>query len=190
MTDAEGTVEGWRCGLYIRGRRVRVAPAMFCCGSPSELRSWSICVLRLAGNSRSISNEARSASPISRTIARLCEWSMSMELRMTAFSLRKTPLEPDIKVERPLQFCRRSNGDRRLWLSCASACVLEQRVQLGLWLSRDMRHRWTAGDGLVDKIIGDDIRSRILTDIQISLGNRELPGTMARGKDVLREVRP
>ena len=94
---------------------------------------------------------------------------------MTAFSLRKTPLEPDIKVEGPLQFYRRSNGDRRLWLSCASACVLEQRVQQDLWLSRDMRHRWTAGDGLVDKIIGNDIRSRILTDIQISLGNRELP---------------
>jgi hypothetical protein len=65
-------------------------------------------------------------------IARLCEWSMSMEFRMTAFSLRKTPLVSDIKVERPLQFCRRSNGDRRLWLSCASACVLEQRVQQDL----------------------------------------------------------
>ena len=37
-----------------------------------------------------------------------------------------------------------------------------------------MRHRWTAGDGLVDKIIGNDIRSRILPDIQISLG-KELP---------------
>jgi hypothetical protein len=106
-----------------------------------------------------------------------------MEFRMTAFSLRKTPLEPDIKVEGPLQvyrrsngdFYRRSNGDRRLWLSCASARVLEQRVQQDLWLSRDMRHRWTAGDGLVDKIIGNDIRSRILTNIQISLGNRELP---------------
>jgi len=101
---------------------------------------------------------------------------------MTAFSLRKTPLEPDIKVEGPLQFYRRSNGDRRLWLSCASARVLEQRVQQDLWLSRDMRHRWTAGDGLVDKIIGNDIRSRILTDIQISLGNREPPrATMSSG---------
>ncbi len=92
---------------------------------------------------------------------------------MTAFSLRKTPLEPDIKVERPLQFCR----SRRLWLSCASACVLEQRVQQDLWRSRDMRDHWTAGDGLVDQIIGDDIRSRILTAIQISLGDRELPRT-------------
>ena len=112
---------------------------------------------------------------------------MSMEFRMTAFSLRKTPLEPDIKVEGPLQFYRRSNrdfyrrsnGDRRLWLSCASACVLEQRVQQDLWLSRGMRHRWTAGDGLVDQIIGDDFRSRILMDVQISLGNREPPGTIA-----------
>jgi hypothetical protein len=43
-----------------------------------------------------------------------------------------------------------------------------------------MRHRWTAGDGLVDKIIGDDIRSRILTDIQISLGNWELPREPSR----------
>ena len=110
MTDADWTVEGWRCGLYLRGRSVRVASAMFCCGSPSSWRSWSICLLRLAGNSRSICNEARSASPISRMIARLCERSMSMEFPMRAFSLRKTPLGPDLKVERPFQFCRRSNG--------------------------------------------------------------------------------
>ena len=95
-------------GFTSVGGSVRVDPAMFCCGSLSDWRSRSICVLRLSGNFRSISNEARRASPISRTIARLCEWSMSMEFRMTAFSLRKTPLEPDIKVEGPLQFCRRS----------------------------------------------------------------------------------
>jgi hypothetical protein len=105
---------------------------------------------------------------------------------MTAFSLRKTPLEPDIKVEGPLQFYRRSNGDGRLWPSCVSACVLEQRVQQDLWLSRDMRHRWTAGDGLVDQIIGNDIRSRILTDIQISLGQ----GNHGARQRCLRDVRP
>jgi hypothetical protein len=124
---------GTSCGSHrlmqryspVGGRGVRVHPAMFCCGWLSDWRSRSICVLRLSGNSRSISNAARSPSPISRTIARLCAWSMSMEFRMMAFSLRKKPLVPGITVERPFQFCRRSNGDRRLWLSCASACVLE-----------------------------------------------------------------
>jgi hypothetical protein len=71
---------------------------------------------------------------------------MLVEFRMMAFSLRKTPLEPDIKVEGPLRSVV-ENGDRRLWLSCADACVLEQWVQQDLWLSRVMRHRWTAGDG-------------------------------------------
>jgi hypothetical protein len=105
-----------------------------------------------------------------------------MEFRMTAFSLRKTPLEPDIKVEGPLQLCRRSTGTvalvcERLSLNCGS-----------VWLSRDMRHRWTEGDGLVDQIIGDDIRSRILTDVQISLGKGTAMEPLARCKDILRTL--
>jgi hypothetical protein len=53
-----------------------------------------------------------------------------------------------------------------------------------------VRHRWTAGGGLVHQIIGDDIRSRILTDVQISLGNRELPRDHGARQDVLRDDRP
>lgn len=51
-----------------------------------------------------------------------------------------------------------------------------------------MRHRWTAGDGLVDQIIGDDIRSRILTDVQISLGKGTAMEHLARCKDILRTL--
>ena len=71
------------------------------CASPSVWRSRSICILSFAGNSRSSLNDARNPSPISRTMARLCLESMSIGFRMTAFQ---------------------TGGNRRLWLSCASAC--------------------------------------------------------------------
>ena len=74
--------------------------------SCSSWRSRSICSLNCAGRSRSSLNEARSLSPISRTIARLCEEPISTELR--------------IRVLRQANAGR----DRRLWLSCASACSI------------------------------------------------------------------
>ena len=59
-------------GLRVHQRGVDLA-TVFGCDRPSNWRSPSICILRLAGNSRSISNDARSFLPISWTIARLCE---------------------------------------------------------------------------------------------------------------------
>jgi hypothetical protein len=47
-------------------------------GESSSLRSRSICVLKLGGNSGSSGSNALSLSPISRVIARQCLWSRSM----------------------------------------------------------------------------------------------------------------
>ena len=52
-------------------------------GDCSSSRSRSIRVLRLPGSSGSSFRNARSLSPISLTIARLCVWSMSMRLGIT-----------------------------------------------------------------------------------------------------------
>jgi hypothetical protein len=49
----------------------------------SNARSRSICVLNLAGSSGSGFSDARILSPISRTMARLCVWSMSTRLGIT-----------------------------------------------------------------------------------------------------------
>lgn len=48
----------------------------------SNSRSRSICVLRLPDSSGTSFRNARSLSPISRTIARLCAWSMSTRFRI------------------------------------------------------------------------------------------------------------
>jgi hypothetical protein len=76
---------------------------------------------------------------------------------MTAFSLRKTPLEPDIKIEGPLQFCRRSNADRRL------LAIVRERLSLSSGPTGPLatpRYAPSLDDGLVEQIIGDRIRSR------------------------------
>jgi hypothetical protein len=62
---------------------------LFQCSAASNSRSRSICALRLAGTSGSGFSDARSLSPISRTMARLCTWSMSIRLRMAAPSFRQ-----------------------------------------------------------------------------------------------------
>jgi hypothetical protein len=108
---------------------------------------------------------------------------------MTAFSLHKTPLALDTRVEGHSS----SIVDQTETVAFgyrARALALERRVQQEIRLTRDVRHRWTAGGGLVHQIIGDDIRSRILTDVQISLGNRELPRNHSARQDVLRDDRP
>lgn len=57
------------------------------CASFSDRRSRSICFRKFTGNSRSSPNDARSRSPISLTIARLC-W------ESTGFRIRVLPATP------------------------------------------------------------------------------------------------
>ena len=75
-------------------------PGFFQCSAPGTIdgegsstsRSRSICFLNLVGSSGSGFSDARNLSPISRTMARLCVWSMSMRLGITKpRSGKKTP---------------------------------------------------------------------------------------------------
>jgi hypothetical protein len=106
----------------------------------SNSRSRSICILNLVGSSGSGSSDARSLSPISRTIARVCVWSMSMRLGMTKPRSGKKARAAGPSVLRlptPSQLSRLRarlailNGtvDRRFSLS-ARALVLRTAVRL------------------------------------------------------------
>ena len=66
------------------------------------IESRSICFRKFTGNSRSSSNEARSLSPISLTIARLCWESMSTEFGIQFSQRTPTPsMAPERKERRP-----------------------------------------------------------------------------------------
>ena len=97
------------------------------CSSNSRRRS--ICVLRLCESSGSSFRNARSLSPISRAIARLCLGFMSMRLCITkARSGKKAPtLIPQLSRLRARLAILNGTGDRRFWLS-ARALPLEQRA--------------------------------------------------------------
>jgi len=93
----------------------------------SNSRSRSICVLRLPGHSGSSFRTARSLSPISCTIARLCLGSMSMRLCITKpRSGKKAPaLAPRLPAALPIaSTAGNSEWNRRppLLAICASAC--------------------------------------------------------------------
>ena len=84
----------------------------------SNSRSRSICALWLPGSSGSSFINARSLSPISCTIARLCLGSMSMRLRMRSLvrvrkrQHRRAPSRSSPACEHGWQFCN-GTGDRR-----------------------------------------------------------------------------
>ena len=118
--------------------------ALFQCSAASNSRSRSICALRLAGSSGSGFSDARSLSPISRTMARLCMWSMSIPLRMTEPSVPAAPVPPRQPIGALLAILNRT-GDRRFWLS-ARALVLRTAGRSPRPLAiRDMR-RVTTGE--------------------------------------------
>jgi hypothetical protein len=111
----------------------------------SNSRSRSICILSLAGSSGSGFSDARSLSPISRTMARLCTW--SMWLRITESSVATTPPAGRYQSCAPPDRARLANfnetGGRRFWLS-ARALVLRTAGHKPLAI-RDMR-RVSAGE--------------------------------------------
>jgi hypothetical protein len=110
-------------------------------------RSRSICFVNLVGSSGSGISDACNLSPISRAMARLCVWSMSMRLGIK--KPRPGKKAPAAKPQRlaPPQHSRlrarlailNGTGDRRFWLS-ARALVLRTagRWQRPLAI-RDMR---------------------------------------------------
>ena len=85
------------CSCIRRSRKPRLTrhgPRTFACASPSNRRSRSICILKVTGSSRSSFNDDCSLSPIARTIARLCEESMSTRFRMMYSPLSRNPNKP------------------------------------------------------------------------------------------------
>jgi hypothetical protein len=108
----------------------------------SNSRSRSICILRLAGSFGSGASDVRSLAPISRTIARLCTWSMSMLVRIGGASSKNDAARGRHRpsaLPRDRSGAAGVNGDRRLWLS-ARALILKTagRWQRPLAI-RDMR---------------------------------------------------
>ena len=88
-------------------------------------RSRSICFVNLVGNSGSGFSDACNLSPISRAMARLCVWSMSMRLGMRKpRSGKKAPAAKPQRLASP-QLSRlrarlailNGTGDRRFWLA-------------------------------------------------------------------------
>jgi hypothetical protein len=77
----------------------RSVPGMIDGDCSSNSRSRSICILRLAGSSRSSFRDARSLSPISWMIARQCLWSISMRFRITKPSFCEKFTQPNIDVD-------------------------------------------------------------------------------------------
>jgi len=113
----------------------------------SNSRSRSICVLNLVGSSGSGFSDASNLSPISRTMARLCAWSMSMRSGITkprsgkkapaAKPQRPTPPQPS-RLEAP-RATLKGTGDRRFWLSARALALRKAgRWQRPLAI-RDMR---------------------------------------------------
>ncbi len=104
-----------------------IGPAMIDGDGRSKSRSRLICVRKLGGNSGSGFNDVRNLSPISRTMARLCLWSMSMRLCIAKLPIRKPGETLRSRGEDPVAVLN-GTGDRRFWLS-ARAIVLKQPRQ-------------------------------------------------------------
>jgi hypothetical protein len=116
----------------------------------SNSRSRSTCFLNLVGSSGSGFSDACNLSPISRTMARLCVWSMSMRLGITKPrsgkkapaakpSVLRRPTPPQLSRLRARLAILNGTGDRRFWLSArALALRTAGRWQRPLAI-RDMR---------------------------------------------------
>ena len=109
----------------------------------SNSRSRSICVLRLSGGAGSSCRNARSLSPISWTIARLCLESMSMRLRITKPRSGKAPALasplPQLSRLRARLAILNGTGDRRFWLSARALLLRTAGPAVGTFGYRDMR---------------------------------------------------
>lgn len=134
--------------IHVRPSRPRLNRAtLLQCSAASNSRSRSICALRLAGTSGSGFSDARSLSPISRTI--LCMWSMSIRLRMTAPSFRQHAVHSPLQPTGALLAILNRTGDRRFWLYLRERLYGEQRVaRCDLWLSATCAVLLPASDGL------------------------------------------
>jgi hypothetical protein len=188
-----------------RGLSQRSALGMIDGDCSSNSRSRSICILRLAGSSRSSVSDARNLSPISWTIARLCPWSISMGFRMTKpFIPVKASLNPNTNIDGvpslPSAATRMRGAPLRQRPRPPPLAIFRERLFLNsgsygedLWLSATCAVV-TASDGLTLQSRGGDFRSRSLANTaDMFLRNRGTACrslTWFRSKAALRHPKP